>query len=43
MKEMNIGAVDTTYFKGNEFRGMLYAKFETTEAANTAIEIISKC
>ena len=42
MKEMSIGALDVTYFKGDEFRGMLYASFKTAEAANTAIEIISK-
>ena len=42
MKEMNIGTVDTTYFKGEEFKGMLYARFKIIEAANAAMEVIAK-
>jgi hypothetical protein len=42
LMEVKVEAPETTYFKGDEFKGRLYARFINVEVASRAIDMISK-
>ena len=42
LKEMNMDPAETPYFKGDTFKGLLFAKFRDAEMATKAIDMINK-
>ena len=42
LKEVKAEAPETTYFKGDEFKDLLYARFINVEVASRTIDLINK-
>ena len=42
IKEVGVGEPESTYFKGDEFKGRLFARLRNAEAANKVLEAINK-